>query len=41
MESRSLEKGKNKGQPSRTPPERESQLEAFEEGPSKEENNEE
>ena len=41
MESRNLEEGKNKGQPSRTPLERESQLEAFEEGTLKEENNEE
>ena len=41
MESRNLEEGKNKGQPSKTPLEWESQLEAFEEGTLKEENNEE
>ena len=36
-----LKKGKNKGQPSRNPLERESQLEAFEEWTLNEENNEE
>ena len=41
VESRNLEEGKNKGQPSKTPLEWESQLEAFEEGTLKEENNEE
>ena len=41
MESKNLEEGKNKGQPSRTPLERESQLEDFEEGTLKEENTEE